>query len=113
MGDANALFEAVTSGLSAAERGAAPAALDRVRPTAEERALADARRRREERIRRWRTEEALGRKVVNAVVLPNPGMEALLDAHPATVDEIGAIPDVGRKRAERYGAKLLELLGPR
>ena len=69
------------------------------------------RRKLEEKIRRWRTDEAIARRVVNAVVLPNPGMEAMLDAMPVDVDAIASIRDIGRKRAELYGAKWLELLG--
>ena len=94
---------------SSAERR--PPAPERPRPTAAERAAADVRRKTEERIRRWRTEEALGRRVVNAVVLPNPGMEALIETRPRTIEEIAALRDVGAKRASRYGAKYLELLG--
>lgn len=109
--DAPALLDAIRTGVGAFERGEAPPAPERSRPSDEERARADARRRLEEKLRRWRTGEALARKVVNAVVLPNPGMEAMLDAIPSTVDAIGALADVGRKRAARYGAIWLELLG--
>ena len=110
-GDGPAFFAAIAAGLAAFERGEAPAAPERARPTGEERTVADARRKLEEKIRRWRTDEALRRKVVNAVVLPNPGMEALIDGTATTIEEIAALPDVGPKRARLYGAKLLELLG--
>jgi ribonuclease D len=110
MGDGPALFDAVLAGVAAFERGEAPKAAEKPRLSAEERAAADVRRRREERIRRWRTDEAIRRRVVNAVVLPNPGMEALIDALPTTIEEIAALRDVGAKRAQAYGAKFLELL---
>lgn len=110
MGDGQALFDAIETGLAAFAGGDAPKAAERPRPTADERAAADVRRKREERIRRWRTDEAIRRKVVNAVVLPNPGMEALIDALPRTAEEIAALRDVGPKRAQMYGAKFLELL---
>ncbi len=111
MGDGQTLLDVVFAGIAAAERGEAPKAAERPRPTADERATADVRRKREERIRRWRTDEALRRNVVNAVVLPNPGMEALLDALPLTVEEIAALVNVGPKRARTYGEKFIELLG--
>lgn len=110
-GDGPACLDAIRAGLAAFERGEAPAAAERPRLTAEERAAADVRRKLEEKIRRWRTDEAIRREVVNAVVLPNPGMEALIDGGASTIDEIAAIPDIGPKRARLYGAKLLELLG--
>jgi ribonuclease D len=68
------------------------------------------RREREERLRRWRTEEAARRGVPNVVVLPNPALEAIVREPPADVAALAANPDVGAKRAERYGEALLRLL---
>jgi ribonuclease D len=112
MGDASSLLEAVAAGRAAEARGEAPAAPQRLRLPAEEQARADVVRRREERLRRWRKEEAAARKVPNVVVLPNPALEAISDAPPASVEALAALPDVGAKRAARYGARILELLVP-
>lgn len=109
-GDGPSLLEAVLEGVAAFDRGEAPPAPARPRRTSEEAARADVLRRREERLRRWRTEEALRRGVPNVVVLPNPGMMAMVEAPPADVEAIAALQDVGPKRAARYGATYLALL---
>jgi ribonuclease D len=109
-GDGEALLAAVRAGLEAEARGEAPPAPERPRRTAEDRAVADRVREREERIRRWRTDEATRRRVPNVVVLPNVAMRAMCDAPPASVEAMAAMPDVGPKRAARYGAALLALL---
>jgi ribonuclease D len=112
VGDAPALLETVARGLAAAARGEAPPPPERPRRTPEERAQADAVRKREERVRAWRKDEAARRKVPNVVVLPNPALRALCEAPPSSVEEIARNPDVGPKRVALYGAKLLELLKP-
>lgn len=109
-GDGPSLLEAVLGGVAAFERGEAPPAPVRVRRTAEEAAHADVLRRREERIRRWRTDEALRRAVPNVVVLPNPGMMAMVESPPRDLEAMAALPDVGSKRALRYGPTLMALL---
>jgi ribonuclease D len=109
MGDGDSLLEALAQGLDAAERGEAPPAARRARPSAEEAARIDRARRREERLRRWRGEEAVRRGVPNLVVLPNPGLEAIAEGSPASVEDLAALPDVGAKRAARYGEAILAL----
>jgi ribonuclease D len=112
MGDAATLLEAVAAARATEARGEAPPPEERPRLGAEERARADVVRRREERLRRWRKDEAAARKVPNLVVLPNPALEAMSETPPPSVDALAAMPDVGAKRAARYGAKILELLVP-
>jgi len=109
-GDGEALLAEILAGVAAAERGQAPPPPERVRRTSEERARLDAARTREERVRRWRTEEAKRRGVPNVVVLPNPALNAFCEDPPTDVEAIARHPDVGAKRAALYGAKLLELL---
>jgi ribonuclease D len=110
MGDTDSLLAAVEEGLEAAERGDAPPPATRARPGAAESARIDRARKREERLRRWRGEEAVRRGVPNAVVLPNPGLEAIAEGAPATVADLAALPDVGPKRAARYGEAILAVL---
>jgi ribonuclease D len=112
VGDAESLLGALSEGLDAAERGDAPPPSTRARPSAEEAARIDRARKREERLRRWRTEEATRRGVPNVVVLPNPGLDAIAEGSPRTADDLAALPDVGPKRAERYGAAILALVAP-
>jgi ribonuclease D len=100
----------VRSAIAAADRGDAPLPSERPRPSPDERAVRDATRVREERLRRWRKDEAARRKVPNVVVLPNPGMLAMASCPPTSVDAVAALPDVGEKRARLYGARWLELL---
>jgi ribonuclease D len=67
---------------------------------------------REERLRRWRKDEAARRRVPNVVVLPNPGLSAMAANPPATLDDVASVPDVGPKRARLYGEAWIELLRP-
>ena len=55
----------------------------------------DAARTREERVRRWRTDEAKRRGVPNVVVLPNPALDAFCEDPPTDVEAIARHPDVG------------------
>lgn len=109
-GDGHAVLALVREGTDAAARGDAPPPRERPRRTPEERARADVLRTLEERIRTWRTEEAQRRGVPNVVVLPNVAMRALIETPPTSVEAIGTHPDVGAKRAARYGETLLRLL---
>jgi ribonuclease D len=68
------------------------------------------RRKREEALKAWRTEKATARKVTPSVVLPNPVFDALLSRPPASLEELSAVPYIGEKRVQLYGASLLELL---
>jgi ribonuclease D len=109
-GDGDAVLATVRAGLDAAARGGAPPPSERPRRTPEERARLDRIREREERVRRWRNDEARARGVPNVVVLPNVAMRAITEAPPASVDALAALPDVGGKRAARYGETILRLL---
>ena len=68
------------------------------------------RRKREEALKAWRAEKATARKVTPSVVLPNPVFDALLSRPPASLEELSAVPYIGEKRVQLYGASLLELL---
>lgn len=105
---------AVRRGLEAARAGQAP-------PPPERPVLGEAQRRErkqreqvEDRLRAWRREEAAARGVPNVVVLPNPALEHLAEHADryaaADPSELAALPDVGPKRAARYGEALRRLL---
>lgn len=109
-GDAAAVLAVVREGTEASDRGEVPPAPERPRRTPEERARADVLRTLEERIRTWRTEEAKRRNVPNVVVLPNVAMRAILETPPTSVEALATHPDIGAKRAARYGETILALL---
>ncbi len=106
------ILAAVREGLASAARGEAPPPTERPVRTSEERQALNRRRVLEEKARAWRTEEAKRRHVPNVVVLPNPALEDLLDHPPRDVADLASRPDVGSKRAARYGEALLRLLRP-
>lgn len=110
MGDAEALLGAVLAGVADEMAGAAPTAPEKPRRTPEERARLDAVREREERVRRWRNDEARRRNVPNLVVLPNPALEALSEDPPSHLEDLASFPDIGPKRAARYGQAILDAL---
>jgi ribonuclease D len=105
-----ALREALQRGLAAARDGAAPAPDVRPRLSDEERARIQRARARGDRLRDWRRREAAARGVPNVVVLPNPALDDLAARPSVTHDDLLAHPDVGAKRAGRYGAVLVALL---
>jgi ribonuclease D len=107
---ADVLLRAIDDAVEATRRGAAPPRSAKRPLLPEERARLAAERRREESLRRWRTGEAERRGVVNAVVLPNPALEAIAALPPSSVEALAAMPDVGPKRAARYGAAILAAL---
>ncbi len=109
-GDGPAVLAIVRDGAEAAARDEGPPAPERPRRTPEERARGDVLRTLEDRIRTWRTEEAKRRNVPNVVVLPNVAMRALIETPPTSVEALAAHPDVGAKRAARYGETILRLL---
>ena len=65
-----------------------------------------------DRLRAWRKDEAERRGVTTLAVLPNPGIEWLVDNRPGTLDELAAAPDLGPDRIARYGQALLAKLSP-
>ena len=104
------VIAAIRAGLEDLDRGEAPEKETRPKLTKEERAELGRVRAREDRVRQWRKGEAEKREVPNMVVLPNRGMGWLVRERPDSVDALAEHPDIGRKRAERYGEILLELI---
>ena len=73
-------------------------------------ALLRARRAREQRLSRWRKEEAKKRGVDEQVVLPGHCLQDLADLEDATADAVAAIPGIGAFRHARDGAAILGAL---
>jgi ribonuclease D len=105
-----ALRLALERGWAQAEAGDAPPASERPRLDEAARALLARKRRREEALRGWRKAEAAQRQVPNVVVLPNPALEWLVEQGRTSLEELAQHPDVGPKRAARYGAALVGVL---
>jgi ribonuclease D len=105
-----AVHEAVQRGLAAARRGRAPAAPERPVLSDEQRREIRLRKKRETALRLWRRDEAAARGGPNVVVLPNPALEGLVERGHVTGAELAAHPDVGPKRAARYGAVIADVL---
>ncbi len=105
-----ALREALERGLALADEGRAPTAPERPRPSDAERAEAKACRRREDALKDWRRTEAQARRVPNVVVLPNPALDWIVARGGATLEELAAHPDIGPKRAARYGSAIVTAL---
>lgn len=64
----------------------------------------------DEGIRSWRREEISKRNVPSIVILPNHVVERIAHARPSTVDALAEIPGLGKKRLQRYGEKILEIV---
>ena len=73
-------------------------------------AVIRARRAREQRLSRWRKEEAKKRGVDEQVVLPGHCLQDLADLEDPTPDSIAAVPGIGTFRFVRDGAALLGAL---
>jgi ribonuclease D len=95
------ILSALRRGMEAFERGEVPAPREEA-PRRDRRAKV-----RDESLRAWRAEEAKRRGVPTVVVLPNPAVEAIANAPPQDVAALAAIPEVGPKRAARYGEEIL------
>ncbi len=67
-------------------------------------------KKREEALLAWRKDVATGRKVTPSVVLPNMLVEDLSRLYPKSLDELEAIPYLGKKRVALYGEALLSRL---
>jgi ribonuclease D len=107
----DALSEVLRTAWADARAGRAPPPdPPRPRPTDEERAAAKRRRAREDALRAWRREASAARSVPPVVVLPNPAIEWLVGAETPDLAALAAHPDVGPKRAERYGTSILAAL---
>jgi ribonuclease D len=67
-------------------------------------------RKREERLKAWRSEKAKERKVTGSVVLSNLLVEDLAASPPLNAETLPGVPWLGEKRVRLYGKELLELL---
>ena len=82
-----------------------------LKPDTGERGPRDAnRRKREDALKAWRSEQATARKVTPSVVLPNPLLDALASRPPADLDALRALPYLGDKRVRLHGESLLAVL---
>jgi ATP-dependent DNA helicase RecQ len=64
-----------------------------------------------EALRDWRRAEAQGQAVPAYVIFQDRTLAEIAAARPRTLDQLGAIPGVGRTKLERYGAAVLRLIG--
>ena len=105
---ANDLLDAVTVGI---EDGAIP---DEDRVWFEKPRIPGpvvrARRAREQRLSKWRKDEAKRRGVDEQVILPGHCLQGLADLEDATLEGIAQVPGIGAFRAERDGAALVAVL---
>ncbi|HSO36011.1 MAG TPA: HRDC domain-containing protein [Labilithrix sp.] len=69
-----------------------------------------ARRAREQRLTKWRKDEAKRRGVDEQVVLPGHCLQGLADLEEPTLQAIADVPGIGAFRAERDGAALVAVL---
>ncbi|MHC5011515.1 MAG: HRDC domain-containing protein, partial [Planctomycetota bacterium] len=106
----NAILAALREGRRLAAEGRAPGKPARPRLPREEMVRRGRERKREDALRRWRRAEAEAREVPPLVVLPNPALQWIVRERPRDVDALAAHPDVGNKRAARYGRAILETL---
>ncbi len=93
----DALLEAIKQGR---EKG------DDVLPAPRHREVDESEEKREDRLKDWRRSEAEKRNVPLQVVLPARALDHL-KRHGAV--DLTTVPQLGAKRSERYGAKLLDL----
>jgi len=102
---ANALLDAVRQGM---ERGKAPP-LPRKRTDPAKR-LDHAGQKRLGRVRDWRNGVSARAGITTLAILPNYAMFEVARERPRTIEELEGLPGVGRCRAEKWGAKILELV---
>jgi ATP-dependent DNA helicase RecQ len=63
-----------------------------------------------ERLRDWRRAEAQAQAVPAYVIFQDRTLAEIAAARPRTLDQLGAIPGVGRTKLERYGAAVLKVV---
>ncbi len=63
-----------------------------------------------DRLRAWRTERARAADVPPFMVFNNATLDALAEARPTDVDGLLAVPGIGPRKVEDFGAELLALL---
>jgi len=73
-------------------------------------AVLRARRAREQRLTRWRKEEAKQRGVDEQVVLPGHCLQELADIEEPSLEAVAAVAGIGTFRVERYGEALVHAL---
>lgn len=61
-------------------------------------------------LRDWRRAEAQAQAVPAYVIFQDKTLAEIAAARPRTLDQLGAIPGVGRTKLERYGAEVLQLV---
>jgi ribonuclease D len=106
-----AILEALERGLASARKGDVPPERLTQPLDAQARRAAQREKKRTDRLKAWRRKEAARRDVPNVVVLPNPAVEWLARGEPHVVADLAACEDIGTKRVERYGEKIIDLLG--
>ena len=67
-------------------------------------------KKREDQLKVWRAEKAVGRKVTPSAVLSNALAQDLADAPPESVEALALVPYFGEKRVKMYGPELITLL---
>lgn len=97
------ILAAIASLTARAEKGELPEPPPSPRPDA-------SRRKREERLKAWRTEAAKARGVLPMVVLPNPVLERIASDPPADLETLARTPWLGEKRVELHGEAILAAL---
>ena len=63
-----------------------------------------------EALKQWRKTEAAARSCPPLVVLPNHVIDTILKTWPRSQEELAAIEDLGSRRLENYGPKILQIL---
>jgi ATP-dependent DNA helicase RecQ len=61
-------------------------------------------------LRKWRREQAQQQSMPAFVILHDTTVDALARAKPRSLEALRRIPGIGEKKAERYGAAILELI---
>ncbi len=62
-------------------------------------------------LRQWRSSEAKKRKVPVFNVFNDKTLRGIVDAEPASMDDLAEVSGVGKKVLEKYGAQILEIVG--
>jgi ribonuclease D len=63
------------------------------------------------RLRDWRSETAEKQSTTTLAILPNYAMFEVARMRPRSLEELSAIDGVGARRAEKWGVRILELVG--
>jgi ATP-dependent DNA helicase RecQ len=63
-------------------------------------------------LRSWRAAEAKSQSVPPYVIFHDATLREIAATHPANLEELGQVKGVGASKLQRYGARVLRLLGP-